>query len=84
MLNEAAMARVYEVLAEYNLTLQQFNALNIYASGKLVDMLSAGSMSKEETAAQLKVIHFIIINLSYIITLYYIIDIFLFFKTKIG
>ena len=55
MLNEVAMGSLYSVLAEYNLTMQQFNALNIYTSGKLVEMLGQPGRDKEEDRLYLQV-----------------------------
>ena len=55
MLNEVAMGRLYSVLAEYNLTMQQFNALNIYTGGKLVEMLGQPGRDKEEDRLFLQV-----------------------------
>ena len=55
MLNEVAMGRLYSVLAEYNLTMQQFNALNIYTGGKLVEMLGQPGRDKEEDRLYLQV-----------------------------
>jgi hypothetical protein len=55
MLNDVAMGRIYSVLAEYNLTMQQFNALNIYTSGKLVEMLGQPGRNKEEDRQFLQV-----------------------------
>jgi hypothetical protein len=55
MLNEVAMGKLYSVLAEYNLTMQQFNALNIYTSGKLIEMLGQPGRNKEEDRLYLQV-----------------------------
>jgi len=55
MLSTADMGRIYSALAEYNLTMQQFNALNIYSSGKLLEMLGQPGRDKEEVRQQLQV-----------------------------